>query len=83
MIAVDAELHEDESIFDHGTQGADEPGQVGEEVLPLDGVEEDPGSIREVPQEREHEEQQRQSLAGFLPVILDDLRNARAIISSS
>lgn len=34
-------LHEDSNILSHRAQRANEPGQVGEEVLPLDGVEED------------------------------------------
>jgi hypothetical protein len=34
-------LDEDGYVFDHGAQGADQPGQVDEQVLLLLGVEED------------------------------------------
>jgi hypothetical protein len=34
-------LHENGDIFSHGTEGADKPWQVCEEVLQLDGVEQD------------------------------------------
>lgn len=40
-IAEDAELDENGDVLGDGAQGADEPGEVGEEVFFLDGVEED------------------------------------------
>ena len=48
MLAVteDAELDEDGYVLDHGAEGADKPGEVGEEVVLLDRVEEDLRDVR-------------------------------------
>lgn len=35
LLAENGELNEDDDVFDHGAQGADEPGKVGEEVIKL------------------------------------------------
>jgi hypothetical protein len=40
----DAELHKDDGVFCHGTQGADEPGEVGKEVLLFNRVEQNLGA---------------------------------------
>jgi hypothetical protein len=40
-VAKGAELDEDGYVFDHGAQGANQPGEVDEQVLFLLGVEED------------------------------------------
>lgn len=39
--AKDAELDEDGDVFDHCAEGADQPGEVGEDVVAFLGVEDD------------------------------------------
>lgn len=75
VVAVDAKLHEDDGVLGHGAQRADQPGQVGEEVLPLERVEQDSGAVGEVAQQGEHEEEDGEALARFVAVVFDDLGN--------
>ena len=76
------ELHKDDRVLDHGAQAPDQPRQIGQEVLFLRGVEQDSRAVRRVTQQTQHEEEQTETLATLLPLVLDDLRNARAQIAN-
>lgn len=71
-----AELEEDDHVFDNGAQRTDKPGEIGEEVLPFEGVKENSRAICGISKQRQDKEQQRQTLARAFPLIFDDLRDA-------
>ena len=74
-------MDEDDDVLDDGAQRADEPREVRQEVLALERMEEDAGAVGRVAEQREDEEQQRQTLARALLLVLDDLRNARTEVA--
>lgn len=80
---VNPELIEDDSILDHGTQRAQQPGDRFHNVLGVLRVAEDAQSVGQVARQGKEEEEERKSFAGLLPVVLDDLRNAGAQIAQS
>jgi len=57
VFPVHAELDKDCGVFNHGSEAPNEPGEVCEEVLFFDGVEEDSCAVSSVTEQGEHEEE--------------------------
>ena len=63
-LGVYMELDEDEDVLDHCAETADQPGHVHDQVVPVQGVEDDAGAVGQVPRQGEDEEQERESCRG-------------------
>lgn len=106
--AKDTELDKDGDVLNHCAEGADEPGEVGEDVLFFLRVEDDlcekgkrvryvgpkhsteekqvrrntySRTIGSIAQQAEHEKEQRQALARFFALVLDDLGDTCAEVA--
>lgn len=79
LVGIDAELIENDKILHNSAKRAKKPRNGLDNVPRLLRVAENAKAIGEVSCQRQHEEEQGETFAGLLPVVLDDLRNACAV----
>lgn len=78
-ISVHPELHKNQPILHHRPQTPNQPRQIRHHILPIQRMEQYPRSIRDISHQAQHKEQEREAFAGFVAVVLDDLRNTCSV----
>lgn len=81
LIRIHVKLPKNHKILHHRAQRPKQPRQRVEQIRPVLLKRNKTRAVRKVPRKRQQEKQQREPLARLFPVILDNLRDARAEVA--